>query len=375
MTEETNSAKEKNEDAQDKRPNLRRQILLWTAALLGGLTFALLGKYGGWTGYYAFALTCAIIPTAITERSLQNYKLQLRRWKWALIAVGAAALGLLLGADSFEWAVEWLRRHETLTDPWTFCWRVALEFFLAGIGVSIAIAILDKIFKLGWTKKNKKDDVHQIRTDHESSLFEDIKQAIGAPAGEALKRLLNVISRRFGRTVVHAPISETLKYQAIPIALLSLAGASFGTQIVVSMILFALAHFVFSVGRGISAGILGGFYFAFVYAHWRSVSFWRAFWMTSLVHALINSAFVAIQIVVLIPVLLIARLGVKKAGVRDEFMKKMEEMNQPGINKEEFVERMKEEAAGKSESQEKTDALDSSDERENDDERNETEEE
>ncbi len=354
MTEEANGATEKEtNDAQNERPNPRRQILLWAAALLGGLTFGLLGRYVGWTGFYAFAVSCAIIPTVITEQTLHNYKLRLRRWKWALIAVGAAALGLLLGADSFEWTVGWLRRHETLPDPWTFCWRVALELFLAKIGVSIAIAIFDKIFKLGWTKDNIKDDVHQIRTAHKSRLSEDLKQVVGAPAGEALKRFLNVISRRFGRIVVHAPIEETLIYQAIPIALLSLAGASFGTQVIVSMILFALAHFVLSVGRGISSGI-AGFYFAFVYVHWRRVSFWRAFWMTSLIHALINSAPVAIEIVGVFSVLLIVRLGVKKAGVREEFMK--------------------EEASGKSESQEKTDALDSSDERGNDDERNEEEE-
>ena len=118
MTDETNGAKEEEaKDAQDERPNRRRQILIWAAALLGGLTFALLGKYAGWTGFYAFALTCAVIPKITTEETLRRHKVQLRRWKWGLIAVGAGALGLLLGPDSFEWAVGWLRRHETLTDP------------------------------------------------------------------------------------------------------------------------------------------------------------------------------------------------------------------------------------------------------------------
>ena len=294
MTEETNGAKEKEtKDAQDDRPNRRRQILIWAAALLGGLMFAMLGRYVGWTGFYAFALTCAVIPKITTEETLRRHKVQLRRWKWGLIAVGAAALGLLLGPDSFEWAVAWLRRHETLTDPWTFCWRVALECFLVVAGISIAIWILDKIFKLGWTKDNQKDDVRQMRT--------------AAPAaGEALKRFLNFIARTFGSVSVYAPIFETLKYQAIPIALLSLAGASFGTQVVVSMILFALAHFVLSVRKGVSVGVCGGFYLAFVYVHWRRVSFWRAFWMTALVHALWNLVAVALGIVVLLAIFPIA---------------------------------------------------------------------
>ena len=328
MTEETNGAKkEETKDAQDERPNLRRQILLWAAALLGGLMFFLLGKYEGWTGYYAFAVSCILIPL-FSERHLDSYKKELRRWKWGFIAVGAAALGLLEGPESFEWAVGWLRRYESETNLWTFCWRIALECVLVGIVLRKSIEIFNNKFKLGWEEAKKHGIAHLAIEIDIKSFPEEIMQIMTAPsAGEAWKRYLTRFIPAAARSDVRAPIEETLIYQAIPIALLSIAGASFGTQVVVSMILFALAHFVNnSIGTGIIAGIRGGFYFAFVYSHWRRVSFWRAFWTTSLVHALHNSAFSVYSFISMLVVMSIVRSRLKKSGTdRDELIKSVEE--------------------------------------------------
>ena len=318
MTDETNGAKEKNETAQDERPNRRRQILIWAAALLGGLTFALLGRYVGWTGFYAFALTCAVIPKITTEETLRRHKVQLRRWKWGLIAVGAAALGLLLGPDSFEWAVAWLRRHETLTDPWTFCWRVALECFLAAHGISIAITILDKFFKQGWTEKKKHDDAFPSLEDEKANRRKKAKRILTAPIGEAVKYYSKMLYESFARMIVSPSISETLRFQAIPIALLSLAGASPGTQVAASATLFALAHFIYSVKHGVSSGICGGVYLAFVYVYGMRTSFWRAFWMTSLAHALNNTAIVLVQLIFALFVFTLTRIAIMSKEKRKQ---------------------------------------------------------
>ena len=210
-------------------------------------------------------------------------------------------------------------------------------------------------------------------------------QVMTAPsAGEAWKLFsANVVSRYMKNAVyssIRPAIAETLVFQAIPIALLSLAGASFGTQVVASMILFALAHFVKSIQHGISAGIRGGFYFAFVYAHWRRVSFWRAFWMTSLVHGLNNTASNIFNFILLIVIIPIARIAVMKSGIlkhKESLMSAMKRMRL-GMDKEEIQKIMDEEiiAGGASESaEEETESQDPSVERENDDERNETEEE
>ena len=358
MTEETNGAKEKDEAAQDERPNRRRQILVWAAALLGGLTFVLLGRYVGWTGFYAFAVSCILIPLS-TAAFLHTYKMILRRWKWSLIAVGAATLGLLLGSGSFDWAVGWLRRYETETNLWTFCWRIALECFFVGLALQRLIAILSKKFKLGWTETKKHEDSPPSEVE-ETKLLEVALQIMTAPsAGEAWKlfsaNILFGYMKSAVRSGIRPAIAETLVFQAIPIALLRLAGASFGTQVVVSMILFALGHFVESTQHGISAGIRGGFYFAFVYAHWRRVSFWRAFWMTSLVHGLNNTASSIFNFILMIVVLPIARIAVMKSGIykRKELLKSVMKKSRPGMDKEEIQKIVNEEMAdGASESAE-----------------------
>ena len=63
------------------------------------------------------------------------------------------------------------------------------------------------------------------------------------------------------------------------------------------MAIFAGLHFLDGVAAGICAGMAGGFYFAFTFAHWREKSRWTAFWVTAVSHAFNNFvAFVLLAI-------------------------------------------------------------------------------
>ena len=48
----------------------------------------------------------------------------------------------------------------------------------------------------------------------------------------------------------------------------------------------------------VAAGIIGGFYFSFAYAHWRKQSRWQAFWVTAGAHAIHNSIAFAMMLTV-----------------------------------------------------------------------------
>ena len=72
--------------------------------------------------------------------------------------------------------------------------------------------------------------------------------------------------------VVLAPIFETLLFQALPIFIARKFKAPFALQVVSSMVVFAGMHFLDGIAVGICAGITGGFYFAFTFAHWREKS-------------------------------------------------------------------------------------------------------
>jgi len=77
--------------------------------------------------------------------------------------------------------------------------------------------------------------------------------------------------------------------------------ARFSIQVFASLVPFFLAHATEGLGTAIQAGLVGGFYLAFTYAHWRAQSRWTAFWTTALSHALHNGAvFAILAIVVLI---------------------------------------------------------------------------
>lgn len=90
--------------------------------------------------------------------------------------------------------------------------------------------------------------------------------------------------------VVLAPVFETLLFQALPIFIARKFKAPFTLQVVSSMVVFAAMHFFDGIAAGICAGTIGGFYFAFTFAHWREKSRWTAFWVTAIAHAFHNFA-------------------------------------------------------------------------------------
>jgi hypothetical protein len=85
-----------------------------------------------------------------------------------------------------------------------------------------------------------------------------------------------------------APALETLLFQALPVFLARKCRARFSVQIAASVVPFALVHAVEGLGTLLAAGLVGGFYFAFTYAHWRETSRWTSFWTTWAVHTIQN---------------------------------------------------------------------------------------
>jgi hypothetical protein len=134
--------------------------------------------------------------------------------------------------------------------PWDFCWRIGVESTV----VSLAAAVL-----LTWaTGPNKR---------------EFLDYSMGSV---------------FIMLVLAAPPLETLVFQAFPIFIVRLLKGSLPIQILTSTILFAACHFPEGVAVGISAGGIGGFYFAFAYAHWRRTSRWQALWIATAAHGIHN---------------------------------------------------------------------------------------
>jgi hypothetical protein len=148
-----------------------------------------------------------------------------------------------------SWISKHFRRYFGLR-PWTFCWRIGVESTV----VSLVAAVL-------------------------LSLFIDV------PRREILDFS---IASAFFLLVIAAPVLETLLLQALPIFIVRLLKGSMCTQILVSAALFAACHFPEGVVTGVSAGVIGGLYFAFAYTRWRTMSRWQAFWVTALAHSIHN---------------------------------------------------------------------------------------
>lgn len=96
------------------------------------------------------------------------------------------------------------------------------------------------------------------------------------------------VERLFILLVILAPLIETLMFQTIPISIIKWFKLSFSFQIIISFLLFSIAHFLVGWQVGISAGIIAGFYLAFTYAHWINKSHLTAFWTTALSHSIRN---------------------------------------------------------------------------------------
>jgi hypothetical protein len=158
--------------------------------------------------------------------------------------------------------MKWLIRHfqrYRQRGPWAFCWRISIEGLLATVLCALVLTFLFP------------------ELDRE---FPDWDPAT-----------------MFMIIVVLAPIFETLLLQALPIYIARKFKAPFGRQVIISMAIFAGLHFLDGVAAGLCAGMTGGFYFAFTFAHWRDKSRWTAFWITAVSHAFNNFvAFVAIAV-------------------------------------------------------------------------------
>jgi len=148
------------------------------------------------------------------------------------------------------------RRHERRT-PGEFLWRVSLE----GLLVTLTVAILAAHLGV------------ESREIHPSQF----------PA--------------FAFSAIFiAPLLETWLCQTLPVGAARLCGGGRRMQMAAAIVLFALPHFLVGLGTGLAAGIVGGFYYAFTYTHWRRHSLGRAYWMTAAQHTLHNLAVVVILI-------------------------------------------------------------------------------
>lgn len=143
----------------------------------------------------------------------------------------------------------WRYRHLA---PWPFCWRIAVEGLLVSLLVGIPMI------------------------------------GLGASNREMPRSLEAFIVS----SVLLAPWLETLIFQSLPIGLLRFFNAGTALQAMASIVPFFLAHLTLGAVPGIAAGLIGGFYLAVTYIHWRRRDWWTAFWVTSLSHALRNGLLV-----------------------------------------------------------------------------------
>jgi hypothetical protein len=154
--------------------------------------------------------------------------------------------------------MNWLRRHfgrHEQRTPGAYLWWVTLEAFLVAGMVGFAAAMF------------------------------------GAPSRDIKASQLPMFLLS---AVACAPVLETLIFQMLPVLVARACGASRRVQIAASMLLFAVPHFVASPLTGLTAGLIGGFYFAFTFTHWQRRSLGSAFGMTFAQHTLYNAAVVLV---------------------------------------------------------------------------------
>ncbi len=158
----------------------------------------------------------------------------------------------------FRWIIEHFRTY-LIQRPLTFCWRITVENLI----VSLTVTGLIQFLYQPPTRTNL-DEINAV-----SFLW---------------------------LVVILGPIVETIFLQGFPVFVARKVGFKYSGQILFSVIPFALLHFSRSIGTGIGAGVIGGFYSAFTYVHWRDDSLWTAFWVTALSHGLYNFALFAMLI-------------------------------------------------------------------------------
>ena len=148
--------------------------------------------------------------------------------------------------------MKWIKRHFARyreRAPWDFCWRIAIEGTIVGLAAACLMTLLGI-------------------PGREMDLSFEVLLILG---------------------VVVAPVLETLLFQALPVWIARLCKIGSSGQVIVSVVPFTIGHAIEGIQTGIAAGLLGGFYFAFTYVHWRERSRWQAFWVTAVSHAIHNA--------------------------------------------------------------------------------------
>lgn len=136
-------------------------------------------------------------------------------------------------------------------EKWPFLWRTWLEaVFLAYVVANI----VQRVFPAG-----PRDDLAQM------TLF-----------------------GLLGLVLIVGPLFETLAFQCLPLEFTSTMRVRRSLRFLCSIGPFAFAHHFAGLPTVLAAGIVGGFYFAFTYDHWRKESLFAAVVMTFLLHSSFN---------------------------------------------------------------------------------------
>ena len=95
----------------------------------------------------------------------------------------------------------------------------------------------------------------------------------------------------FVTVAIAAPLIETFVGQWLPIRLAALVTKKNPLLVLLSLCVFAGMHILPlpSSMTDWSVGISCGFVFALSFVHWKRVSYWRAYWVTAIVHGFHNA--------------------------------------------------------------------------------------
>ena len=140
-------------------------------------------------------------------------------------------------------------RH-TLRNPWDFCWRITIEETLFKFFVTLFIIPFYK------------------------------------PEPQSFK--IDLLDNFFDAVII-APLVETLIFQSFIITVAQKFKRNISSQITFSTVAFAAAHLLGGIESGLTAGLVGGFYLSFTYAHWSKQSHFLAFQITAGTHAMGNA--------------------------------------------------------------------------------------
>ncbi len=277
--------------------------LFWGTQNLYAATAFVYGVGVSWAG--AFGLAFALHASAhglnalylrLGMAAVEGVKIGARHWRSLLAVVCAISLAFLLSGGSYAWAFEWLTARYSKHGQWAFCLWLALETVVVSLLLAPIGAFVDRSRALRrWLSKLrarlKPPKPVETGEEHESGEKPTPpKKEKRKPQLKKEKRdsILQIKNMRAAQALAEAPIYETFAMQAAPVVLLKLVGADLETQAAAAAALFAFAHFTKSAGSGIAAGLPGGVYLGFAFAHWLGESFWTAFWVTAVAHSLHN---------------------------------------------------------------------------------------